>query len=94
MNQIFWTELAKDTYAALLQSLSDISLDAAVELNERIMALEDNLSQFKFACPASTKLPRFRRCVVTKNVSVIYEVKDRLIFIVAVLDNRSEQLYF
>jgi hypothetical protein len=94
MNQVYWTELAKDTYAVLLQSLSDYSLEAAIELNDRVMALEDKLSQFRFACPASNKLPRFRRCVLSKHVSVVYEVRDRLVFIVAVLDNRSESFYF
>lgn len=94
MYPVFWTELAKETYAGLLQFLTEISLDAAIELDEKIERLEENLMQHRHACPPSPKIPRFRRCVVDKNTSLIYEVHGRLIFIVAVVDNRANHLYF
>ncbi len=94
MYPVFWTELAKDTYAALLQYLADMSLDAAIKLNDQIEQLEDRLTSNRYVCPPSPKLPRFRRCVVSKNASLLYEVQGNLIVIIAVVDNRANHLYF
>lgn len=94
MYPIFWTELAKDTYAALLQYLADVSLEAAIRLNDQIEQLEDRLSHYRYVCPQSPRLPRFRRCVVSKDTSLVYEVQGNLIIIVAVVDNRADHLYF
>jgi plasmid stabilization system protein ParE len=94
MNQIIWTELAKDTYAELMDNLMEESLDLAIEVNEKVEKLTDSLSNFKQLCPSSAKIPRYRRCVITKQTSLLYEVRKNLIFIIAVIDNRAEQLYF
>ena len=94
MYQVFWTELAKDTYATLLQYLTGVSLEAAIQLDDKIEQLEERLSKYRYACPPSLKIPRYRRCVVSKHTSMLYEVRGNLIFILAVVDNRADHLYF
>ena len=41
--------------------------------------------------PASTIFPGCRRCVISRQTSIIYKIHDDLIEIVAVLDNRQQQ---
>ena len=42
------------------------------------------------AFPASIIFPECRRCIVTKQTSIIYKIQENTIFIVAVFDNRRE----
>lgn len=69
-----------------------LSIDAAISLDEKIEKLTDSLVTFSHICPRSQKIPRYRRCVVTKHISMLYEIRGRVIFIIAVLDNRAEHL--
>jgi len=94
MYQVIWTELAKDTYAETLKSLMEKSIDAAIELDEKVEALTENLSRFRYLCPRSPKISHYRRCVISATTSLLYEVRGMLVFILAVLDNRAEQLFF
>ena len=94
MYQVIWTELAKDTYAELIDELMELSLELAIEVNDKVEKLTDALSNFKHLCPSSSKIPRYRRCVVTKQTSLLYEVRKNMVFIIAVIDNRAEHLYF
>ncbi|MCC6724989.1 MAG: type II toxin-antitoxin system RelE/ParE family toxin [Saprospiraceae bacterium] len=92
MYQVEWTEYGKDAYAELLDSIMALSLDAAISLDEKIEKLTDSLATFSHICPRSVKIPRYRRCVVTKQISMLYEIRGRMIFVIAVLDNRAEHL--
>ncbi len=94
MYQVEWTEYAKDTYAELLIDLMNKSLDAAIALDEKIEKLTEYLATHRYLCPPASKVPRYRRCVVTKNASLVYEVRGNQIFIIAVVDNRAQQLFF
>ena len=94
MRNVFWTELGKETYAGLLSFYLELSTHSAIDLDLKIEKLIERLSRYNFSCPPSLKLPRYRRCVVTENASLIYEVKNGEIFIVAVVDNRADHLYF
>jgi plasmid stabilization system protein ParE len=94
MYQVIWTELAKDTYAETLKILMNLSLDAAIELDDKVEALTDNLSRYRYLCPRSPKISRYRRCVISANTSLLYEVRGKLVFIIAILDNRAEQLFY
>ena len=93
MYQIVWTQLAKDTYANILNYLMLLSLDAAIKLDEHVEKITTLLEEHKSLCPPSENNPRFRRCVLTKNNSLIYEVRGPEIFIIAVIDNRAEHLF-
>lgn len=94
MRNVYWTELGCETYAGLLAFNMETSIRAALELDEKIERLIRQLSQFNFSCPPSTSLPRFRRCVVLPDASLLYEIVEGSIYIVAVVDNRADHLYF
>lgn len=89
MITIEWTGVAKDDYASILQEIYNKSIDAALELDEKIQLLLTNLQKFKHFCPQSNKYPRFRRCVITSTLSLIYETGKSTITIIAIIDSRS-----
>ena len=92
MYMIFWTIQAKEQYVGLLTQLKETGAGAAaMELDDLIQKLESRLSLFPNSCPASSQNPDFRRCVISKQISVIVEVKGPVVFIVAVLNNKGRQ---
>ncbi|HRI59303.1 MAG TPA: hypothetical protein PK228_06260, partial [Saprospiraceae bacterium] len=84
----------RETYSGLLAFNMETSIRAALKLDEKIERLIQQLSQFNFSCPPSPKLPRFRRCVVMPDASLLYEIVDNAVYIIAVVDNRADHLYF
>jgi len=94
MRNVFWTELGRISFERVVEFTAEKSLKAAFDLEEKVERLVIRLSNFNFSCPPSPKLPRYRWCVITKNASLIYEIQEGGIFIVAVVDNRSDHLYF
>ena len=93
MNEIRWTNTARDEYASLLKGIYGVSVDAAIRLDEQIEALQDRLLLFKSLCPPHARIPTMRRCVVTRFVSLVYDLLDGEIVVVSVFDNRSEHLF-
>ncbi|MEQ9232209.1 MAG: hypothetical protein RIF46_16120, partial [Cyclobacteriaceae bacterium] len=47
------------------------------------------LSQFPLLHQASASDPRYRRSVLTKQISIIYSVDDTTIFLIRLFDNRQ-----
>ena len=82
MAEIRWTNTAREEYLVLLKNTYDFSVDAAIELDERIEALQDRLMLFKRHCPPHDRSPTMRRCVVTRFVSLIYDVLEEDITII------------
>lgn len=93
MYQIIWTPLAKDTYAETLKYLMEFSLDAAIKLDDKVEKITELLETNKHLCPKSLSLPRFRKCVATKSTSLVYEVVDNTVRIMAIIDNRTDHLF-
>jgi plasmid stabilization system protein ParE len=90
-NTVILSTGAKETHRLILQFLYDISVDAALDFDEKVEILFTKLTSFKNLCPPSSKIPKYRRCFVNKNVSMIYEIQnDTIIVIVAFIDNRME----
>ena len=48
------------------------------------------IAAFPFAYPSSESYPDFRRCVVTPQTSLYYQIQPEEIEVVAVLDNRRD----
>jgi hypothetical protein len=94
MRNIYWTELGADTYASLILFYFEYSEKLSIEIDSKVEKLLMRLSKFNFSCPVSPKLPRFRRCVINAEASLIYEIIENEVFIVAVVDNRANHLYF
>jgi hypothetical protein len=81
---------AKDTYQIILQNVYDFSVDAALLLDEKVENLLIKLTTFKNLCPASIKISRYRRCFVDKHISMIYEIQNEIVVVVAFIDNRMK----
>ncbi len=92
MPDIVWSPQAQDAYLAILETTYYFSTAAALELDEKLEKLLERLKKHKFSCPPSASLPGVRRCVVTRNVSLAYEIINDVIQIILVVDNRMENL--
>ncbi len=90
MTIVQWTEVAKDDYVVALKSAYQQSVDAALLLDGKMETLLSNLRQFKHFCPPAQRFPKFRRCVVTKYLALVYEVGEESILIVSVFDTRTQ----
>lgn len=91
--QVVWSELAQETYLATLEYYQQFSQTAAENLEMMVVALTDRLATFKYLCPPAPKLPRYRKCVLTEHISVIYEINENTICITAFIDNHADNLY-
>lgn len=92
MNQIIWSPRATDAYLDILEITYYFSVSAALDLDEKLEKLVNRLQKHKYSCPPSKLLPGTRRCVVTKNVSLVYEIVGDVIQIILVIDNRMDNL--
>jgi len=92
-NKVVWSALAQETYLGALEYYQQFSQNTAENLETMIVALTDRLATFKYLCPPAPKLSRYRKCVLTEHVSVIYEINKNTIFITAFIDNRADHLY-
>lgn len=89
MIQVDITLSAEEDYLEILKQTYEHSTEAALSLDEKMEALITNLSNFKHLCPATRKFPKFRRCIVTKNVALVYEVGKNSITIISIFDVRA-----
>tara|TARA_R110002124_G_scaffold286310_1_gene466832 strand:- start:16169 stop:16480 length:312 start_codon:yes stop_codon:yes gene_type:complete len=56
------------------------------DLNTKLDSIKENPKAF----PASTLEPKVRKCVVTRQTTILYEIQDDSIFILTVVDNRQD----
>ncbi|MCO6493367.1 MAG: type II toxin-antitoxin system RelE/ParE family toxin [Phaeodactylibacter sp.] len=89
MIEVEFTKTAEEDYLALLDEISRRSVDEALELDAKLDALIENLQKFKHLCPPSKKFPKFRRCVLTRYISLVYEAGQQSITIISIFDSRS-----
>ncbi len=89
--QIIWSPFAEKTYLEILTYiLENWSLKEAEDFENKVESLLGRIKSHKQLCPASKIQKSLRRCVITFQTSLIYQVKNRnVIEIVAFFDNRS-----
>jgi plasmid stabilization system protein ParE len=90
MITVQWTEIAKDDYIAVLKSAYEQSADKTVLLDGKMEALLGNLCLFKHFYLSTQKFPKFRRCILTKHIALVYEVGEESILILSVFDTRIQ----
>jgi plasmid stabilization system protein ParE len=49
----------------------------------------DQISKLPVSCPESKKFPGLFKCVVTRQTTLFYRIKDQTIEIIALFDNRQ-----
>lgn len=90
MIKVEFTQTAEENYLAILDETSRRSLDEAIELDTKLDTLIEHIQKFKYLCPPSRNFPKFRRCVITRFVALVYEVGQQSITIISVFDSRSK----
>ena len=93
MNTVIWSPKGEDAYLAILEATYYFSTAAALDLDDRVEKLLSRLKNHKFLCPSAPTLPGVRRCVVTKFVSLAYEIIGNTVQIISVVDNRMEEMF-
>lgn len=97
MNQakeVYWSALAKDTYAELLKYLLDnYPSEIAINFDNKVNDLINSLQYFDQLCPPSKVVKNYHKCVINKQNSLVYRINNNHIEIVAFIDNRSDFAY-
>jgi plasmid stabilization system protein ParE len=89
MTTIHWTDAAEDTYLAILGSIYEKSTAAALYLDEQLEALLSKLRRFKYHCPPLEKIPGLRRCMITPDIALVYDVSGEIVTVISVYHTRS-----
>ncbi len=90
MNNIVWSDLAYLSFNDAVDYLTEnYSLDAAIRLDEEVEKLLENLRAFKHFCPPYELRPTLRKCVVNRQISLIYRVDGETLNLVTFFDNRG-----
>ncbi len=90
---IVWSDEAKNTYEAVIDDLLEKwPIDIALEFEELTNDLLNRLLQNKQLCPA-TQYKKLRKCVIHKNVSLVYKVNRKNIELVSFIFNRDNHKY-
>jgi len=90
---IIWSEQAKISY---IKSIDDLferwTIDIVFKFESLTNNTLDNLKKNKHFCPESQQT-KFRKCIIHKNISLIYRVEESNIELITFIDNRSEHQY-
>jgi plasmid stabilization system protein ParE len=91
--KIVWSNEAKLTYEAIIDDLlRKWAVEIALNFENDTNAVLDRLKINKKLCPPS-KVKKLRKCVVHKNVSLIYRIKASTIELITFIDNRTDHNY-
>ena len=91
--KIIWSHQAKVSYEKIIDFiLEQWSPDIALDFENKTNDLLDNLKKNVKLCPNSNK-GQLRKCVIHKNVSLIYKIAKPNIELVTFIDNRSKHQY-
>ncbi|MFW6043741.1 MAG: type II toxin-antitoxin system RelE/ParE family toxin [Marinilabiliaceae bacterium] len=91
---VYWSPLAEETYLKTLSLiLEKWTVKEAEEFEKKVESLIEKLKTQNCLCPPSVKLKNLRRCVITPQTSMVYQIKRDTIELVAFFDNRSAHRY-
>jgi len=91
---IIWSPLAEETYLKTLSSiLESWTIKEAEDFEYKVESLLRVLKKQKQLCPASQKMKNLRRCVITSQTSLVYQIRKEHIELIAFFDNRSMNIY-
>lgn len=91
MREVVITDIATEDIENISRFLQNnysnkVKLDFLVRLSEKLLLIE----KMPFMYPTSNNNPRVRRCIVHRNVACFYEVDDEKIYILSILDTRTD----
>jgi plasmid stabilization system protein ParE len=87
---IQWSPTATNEFADLLSYLdNNYGTEIALSFLERTEKIVRNLEQFPLLHPLSDKFPGIRKAVINKQSSLLYRVKNNIVHIMHIWDNRQ-----
>ena len=90
---IIWSEQAKISYEKIIDNLIEKwNTNIAFNFENLTNEILDKLKTSKKLCPSS-KQSQLRKCVIHKNISLIYRIEKSNIELITFIDNRSEHQY-
>ena len=90
---VIWSLEAKKTFTYIVSFIIEKwSQKEALNFENKVSNLVQNLSSNKFLCPQS-KIDNARRCTISKQSSLIYEIVENNIYILVLVDNRTNHKY-
>ena len=91
---IIWSPLAEETYLKTLSQILEIwTIKEVEEFEAKVEGLIATLRTQSRLCPPSGKHKNIRRCVIAPQTSLVYQITDNTIELVAFFDNRSDSPY-
>ncbi|PIQ29801.1 MAG: hypothetical protein COW63_11325 [Bacteroidetes bacterium CG18_big_fil_WC_8_21_14_2_50_41_14] len=92
--RIFWSPLAEETYLKTLSRILERwTVKEAEDFDAKVESLIEKLKTHKRLCPPSDKQKNLRRCVIAPQTSLVYQINDNIIELIAFFDNRSEHQF-
>ena len=87
--RVVWSQTALDAYLHIIDDIfENWTIKEVVNFQEAVDKLLFQLSKNSKLCPVSNLL-NYRKCVVSKQTSLIYAINKDSIFLVTFIDNRS-----
>lgn len=96
MYQINWTPIAQETHQQIFDFiLENWSIDIAIKFDTELQQLLQNLELHKHLCPPLRIKKEIRRCVVSPQVSLLYQIQEqnKTIELLTFYDNRANHPY-
>ena len=91
--EIVWSDETLKNYFKVLDYLFDNwSLNEIENFENNFDGLIERIKTNKEICPKS-KIINFRKCLIDKNNSLIYQEVNGKIFLISLIDNRSSHQY-
>ena len=91
--QVIWSKAAQKSYLNTLKSILDRwTLKEGEAFETKVFSFVKTLSTNNRLCPPS-KIVNYRRCVISKQTSLVYEISGNTIMLVAFVDNKSQHKY-
>ena len=92
---IVWTNEAKKSYKIIIANiLENWNIEIVLKLENEVDSLLNNLSNNKHLCPKSSQEKKLRRCVISKQTSLLYEIQGNSIYLISFFDNRTNHKHF
>jgi len=93
MNKVLWSSQARITYRETLEFiLLKWTVKEAVRLEDAVNNPIEKLERNPELCPGS-RVSNLRKCVVSKQTSMIYSKSENEVTIIAFIDNRSNHKF-
>jgi plasmid stabilization system protein ParE len=88
--KVIWSDEAKASYRQTIYDLlQKWPIEIAIRLEDAVNSLIHNLEYHNHICPSSKKDTSIRKCVVSKQSSIIYIIENNTIHLVGFFYNKT-----